>query len=149
SPLPLLPSIGIAAAAAAVAAGLMLLAQRHVDTAFGFLSRHRPIAIAASGLLGLVNPMCDCGAMVIMRRFLRKGMPLSCCVAYILAGPIVNVLVIATTFQAFYGQEKMTSIDPATGRTLYQMGSGWMIFFRVSLGYLVAVVTAFVVEAQY
>jgi uncharacterized membrane protein YraQ (UPF0718 family) len=76
-------------------------------------------------------------------------MPLSCCVAYILAGPIVNVLVIATTYQAFLGQEKMTSINQATGQTMYQMGSFWMIGFRVSLGYLVAVVTAFVVEAQY
>jgi uncharacterized membrane protein YraQ (UPF0718 family) len=149
SPLPLLPSIGIAAAAALVAAGLMLLAQRHVDSVMSFLGHNRPVAIAMSGLLGLVNPMCDCGVMVIMRRFLRKGMPLSCCVAYILAGPIVNVLVIATTFQAFNGQEKITSIDPRTGQTLFQMGSFWMIGFRVSMGYLVAVVTAFVVEAQY
>ncbi len=146
SPLPLLTNIGIAVAAAAASAGLMLLAQRHVDRVMGFMSRNRPVAIAMSGLLGLVNPMCDCGVMVVMRRFLRKGMPLSCCVAYILAGPIINVLVIATTYQAFYGQEKLTD---ATGQPLYQMGSGWMIALRVGFGYLTAVVTAFVVESQF
>src|SRR5205807_930317 len=46
SPLALLPSIGIAVAAAAVAAGLMLLAQRHVDSVMAFLSRNRPVVIA-------------------------------------------------------------------------------------------------------
>ena len=48
SPLALLPSIGIAVAAAAIAAGLMLLAQRHVDAVMGFLSRNRPVAIGHS-----------------------------------------------------------------------------------------------------
>jgi uncharacterized membrane protein YraQ (UPF0718 family) len=147
SPLPMLANVGIAAGAAAVAAGLMLLAQSHVDFIMGFLGRNRPVAIAASGLLGLVNPMCDCGVMVVMRRFLRKGMPLSCCIAYVLAGPIVNVLVIATTYQAFYGIQP--DLRDASGKLVYQMGSGWMIALRVSLGYLVAVVTAFVVEAQF
>jgi uncharacterized membrane protein YraQ (UPF0718 family) len=147
SPLPMLANIGIAAAAAAVAAGLMLLAQRHVDAMMGFMGRHRPVAIAMSGLLGLVNPMCDCGVMVVMRRFLRKGMPLSCCIAYVLAGPIVNVLVIATTYQAFYGIQP--DLRDASGRLVYQMGSGWMIALRVSFGYLIAVVTAFVVEGQF
>lgn len=147
SPLPMLANVGIAAAAAAVAAGLMLLAQRHVDAIMEFLGRNRPVAIAASGMLGLVNPMCDCGVMVVMRRFLRKGMPLSCCIAYVLAGPIVNVLVIATTYQAFYGIQP--DLRDASGKLVYQMGSGWMIALRVSLGYLVAVVTAFVVEAQF
>ena len=36
-----------------------------------------------------------------MRRLLRKGLPLSCCVAYILAGPIINPIVIMSTYYAF------------------------------------------------
>jgi hypothetical protein len=83
-----------------------------------------------------------------MRRLLRKGMPLSCCIAYILAGPIINVLVIATTWQAFTGQQdRMMPSNPK--QSLYLMGSGWMMASRITLGYLVAVVTAFIVERQF
>ena len=35
--------------------------------------------------------MCECGIVAVMRRLLRKGLPLGCCVAYMLAGPIINV----------------------------------------------------------
>ena len=41
----------------------------------------RVLAIALGGLLGLVFPMCECGIIVVMRRLLRKGLPLSVCVA--------------------------------------------------------------------
>ena len=55
--------------------------------------RNRLLAIAMGGLLGLVFPMCECGIIPIMRRLLRKGVPLSCCTCYLLAGPIINVVV--------------------------------------------------------
>ena len=54
-----------------------------------------------SGFLGAVIPMCECGIIPVTRRLLRKGLPLSCCVTYILAGPIVNVVVLLTTYVAF------------------------------------------------
>ncbi len=146
SPLPLQYNAPLAAAAALVTCGLMLLAQPLVDRAVAVLARHRGLAILGSGFLGLVNPMCDCGVIVVMRRLLRKGMPLSCCIAYILAGPIINVLVIATTWQAFTG---MQNLKGPSGRPLYLMGSGWMMASRIVVGYLVAVVTAFIVERQF
>ena len=52
-------------------------------------------------VLGLVFPMCECGIVVVMRRLLRKGLPLSCCIAYMLAGPIINLVVIFSTWVAF------------------------------------------------
>ena len=39
--------------------------------------------------------------VVVMRRLLRKGLPLSCCIAYMLAGPIINVVVMFSTWVAF------------------------------------------------
>ena len=45
------------------------------------------------GVLGLVFPMCECGIVVVMRRLLRKGLPLGVCVSYMLAGPIINVVI--------------------------------------------------------
>src|SRR4051812_19266608 len=54
-------------------------------------------AVVIGGLLGLAFPMCECGIVVVMRRLLRKGFPLACCVSYMLAGPILNVVVLLST----------------------------------------------------
>lgn len=58
-------------------------------------------AVLIGGSLGLIFPMCECGIVVVMRRLLRKGLPLSCCISYMLAGPIVNVVVLLSTYIAF------------------------------------------------
>ena len=65
------------------------------------IPKHRLFAVAAGGLLGLVFPMCECGIVPVMRRLLRKGLPLGTCVAYMLAGPIINLVVISSTYVAF------------------------------------------------
>jgi uncharacterized membrane protein YraQ (UPF0718 family) len=102
-------------------------------------------AILAGALLGLPFPMCECGIIPIMRRLIRKGVPLSACTAYLLAGPIINVVVMGSTFMAFSGQENMTE----GGKPAHQMGSWWMMGMRMGLGYLVAVGTSLIVEWQY
>jgi uncharacterized membrane protein YraQ (UPF0718 family) len=109
------------------------------------LPRSRFLAILMGGLLGLLFPMCECGIVPVMRRLLRKGLPLSCCVAYLLAGPIINVVVILSTFAAFSGMENTFE----GGKPSYQMGGLWMVGFRVGLGYLVAIVTALIVDRVY
>jgi uncharacterized membrane protein YraQ (UPF0718 family) len=105
-----------------------------------YMPRSPALAVALGGLLGLVFPMCECGIIPVMRRLLRKGFPLSCCIAYLLAGPIINVVVILATLVAFSGAEKHVA---------GQLNNIWMTVLRVGLGYLVAVVTALIVEGQY
>ena len=101
-----------------------------------FIPRNRFLAILLGGLLGIVFPMCECGIIVVMKRLLRKGLPLSVCVCYMLSGPIMNVVVISSTFVAF------------TNNSIY--GSALNVaLLRVGLGYLVSVVTAVVVEWQF
>jgi uncharacterized membrane protein YraQ (UPF0718 family) len=82
--------------------------------------------------MGLAFPMCECGIVVVMRRLLRKGLPLACCIAYMLAGPIINVVVILSTWVAFEGHK----IAPE------------VVGMRVGLGFLVASITGFVVHMQ-
>ncbi|HJZ53617.1 MAG TPA: permease [Gemmataceae bacterium] len=94
-------------------------------------------AVMIGGVLGLVFPMCECGIVVVMRRLLRKGLPLSCCVSYMLAGPIVNVVVILSTWVAFKDHKiNGVSIGPE------------MVGLRVGLGFLVACITGLVVHLQ-
>src|SRR5438477_4644636 len=65
------------------------------------IPRNRVLAIGLGGILGIVFPMCECGIIVVMKRLLRKGLPLSVCVSYMLAGPIINVVVMSSTYVAF------------------------------------------------
>jgi uncharacterized membrane protein YraQ (UPF0718 family) len=129
----------------AVIAGILeeMLPQRFITR---LLPRSRTLAIVIGALLGLVFPMCECGIIPVMRRLIRKGLPLSCCVAYLLAGPIINVVVMLSTFVAFSDMEK--AMEPGGGLS-YQMGSWWMMGLRVGLGFLVSVVTAHIVEWQH
>jgi uncharacterized protein len=113
----------------AVVAGILeeFLPQKLVGR---FMPKAAVPAVIVGGLLGLLFPMCECGIVVVMRRLLRKGLPLACCVAYMLAGPIMNVIVLLSTYKAFQG---------------HQVGPE-MVVYRAGLGFVVAVVTGLIVH---
>jgi len=98
-----------------------------------FLPKSVLPSVMIGAVLGLIFPMCECGIVVVMRRLLRKGLPLSCCIAYMLAGPIINLVVIFSTYVAFRDHK----IAPE------------MVGLRVGLGFVVACITALVVQVQY
>jgi uncharacterized membrane protein YraQ (UPF0718 family) len=127
----------------AVVAGILeeLVPQRLVAK---FIPRNRVLAIAIGGLLGMPFPMCECGIIPVMRRLLRKGVPLSCCVCYLLAGPIINPVVMLSTWAAFSNRE--TSGASASAPEIGGLG---MMSLRMGLGYLVAFGTALIVEWQH
>ncbi len=129
----------------AVIAGLLeeLVPQRLVVK---ILPRSRFVAILVGGLLGLPFPMCECGIIAVMRRLLRKGVPLSACVCYMLAGPIINVVVMGSTWVAFSGADAANNFNEPDK---LQLGSWGMMTMRMVLGYLVAVGTSVIVEWQY
>lgn len=64
--------------------------------------RHLP-AVVLSSLLGLIAPVCDCGAMPLGRRLMAKGVPLYVVVSFVLAAPVVNPISIFSTAVAFQG----------------------------------------------
>jgi uncharacterized membrane protein YraQ (UPF0718 family) len=116
------------------------------------LLRFRLLAIAVGGLLGLVFPMCECGIIAVMRRLIRKGVPLSVCICYILAGPIINVVTLLSTYVAFNVTRPTDSLFPiAESNPLYDWlhGARMMVALRAGLGFVVAFVTSVVVEWQY
>ncbi len=116
----------------ALVAGVLeeLLPQQMVTR---FMPKGALPAVIIGGLLGLVFPMCECGIVVVMRRLLRKGVPLSCCITYMLAGPIVNLVVLLSTYVAF-DRHKI----------------GWdMVILRAGMGFVVATITGLIVNVYY
>ena len=113
----------------------------------------RLAAIGLGGVLGLVFPMCECGIVPIMQRLLRKGVPVGVCISYMLAGPIINVVVISATYVAFNPPQQQDYLFPVvngSGREAVIHGGPLSVAgLRVGLGFVVACVTGAVVEWQY
>ena len=66
------------------------------------------LAALSGGLLGItLLPMCECGTVPTTRRLLAKGAPLPFGIAFLLAAPAVNPIVIVSTWIAFGGQPLM------------------------------------------
>ena len=95
----------------------------------GILPRKTFPAVLISAGLGLVFPMCECGVVPVIRRLMKKGLPVSCAVTYLLASPVVNPITAISTFAAFRGQQP-----------------GLTLGFRLALSYLVAVIAGLAVS---
>ncbi|MDA0293438.1 MAG: permease [Verrucomicrobia bacterium] len=93
------------------------------------LPRNAASGILLGGCLGAILPMCECGIVVVIRRLLQKGLPLSSAMAYLLAAPVVNPIVAISTYAAFRGQGPLE-----------------MMLCRMALSFVIAVVVASVVH---
>jgi uncharacterized membrane protein YraQ (UPF0718 family) len=90
------------------------------------LSPRNPVLAALSGsLLGLAFPVCECGSIPATRRLLTKGAALPAGIAFALAAPVVNPIVLISTFVAF--------------------GSWQMVAWRLGLTVLIATTVAVLV----
>jgi uncharacterized membrane protein YraQ (UPF0718 family) len=65
--------------------------------------RNRLLAVTMGAFLGVLFPVCECGVIPVVRRLIAKGVPVPVAVSYLLAAPIVNPVVIASTIIAFRG----------------------------------------------
>jgi uncharacterized membrane protein YraQ (UPF0718 family) len=94
-----------------------------------YLPKNVFLGVCVSGLMGLVFPMCECGIVPVIRRLMRKGLPVANAIAYMLAAPIVNPIVALSTYAAFFGQN-----------------AAEMTALRLGVGFLVAALAAFAVH---
>jgi uncharacterized membrane protein YraQ (UPF0718 family) len=99
------------------------------ETLTKILPKNSALAICLSGLLGGIFPMCECGSVIVVRRFIKKGLPISAAVTYMLASPIVNPIVALSTYTAFRNQRALEFMS-----------------LRLTIGFLLAVAVGFVVR---
>jgi len=67
------------------------------------LPRQPVLAAVVGASMGLLFPVCECGVVPVVRRLYEKGMPIPVGVAFLLAAPVINPIVIASTWAAFGG----------------------------------------------
>jgi uncharacterized membrane protein YraQ (UPF0718 family) len=94
------------------------------DAIHRFTPRSPVLSAIAGSLLGLIFPVCECGVVPLVRRLFRKGFPIPAGIAFLLAAPIINPIVILSTATAF--------------------GFGKVLFMRVGFAILIAVITGLV-----
>jgi len=74
---------------------------------------------------GVILPVCECGIVPVARRLIRKGLPIEMAVVFMLAGPIVNPTVVASTAVAFAGQG--LSLEMAVARVVCGVGVAMLV----------------------
>jgi len=89
----------------------------------------RALQLPAAGLAGVAFPICECGSVPVARRLAQKGLMPSAAVTFMLAAPVLNPVVIASTFVAFRGRTALWT----------------MVLGRFGLGLLVAIAVGWVV----
>lgn len=66
-----------------------------------WVPRNPILATVAGAFMGFAFPVCECGVVPVTRRLFTKGLPMSVGVAFLLAAPVMNPIVLASTYIAF------------------------------------------------
>jgi uncharacterized membrane protein YraQ (UPF0718 family) len=100
------------------------------DTAFERLSRlPLPLQVPGAALSGLAFPVCECGSVPVARRLIARGMHPAAALAFMLASPIMNPIVLASTWIAYQGRD--IALAMVVGRAglglVLAMVAGWAL----------------------
>jgi uncharacterized protein len=60
-----------------------------------------PVQVPAAALAGFAMPVCECGSVPVARRLILRGVHPSAGIAFMLAAPILNPIVLASTWVAY------------------------------------------------
>jgi hypothetical protein len=100
------------------------------DRAFAGLARlPRALQLPGAAVAGVAFPVCECGSVPVGRRLLARGIDPAAGIAFMLAAPILNPIVLASTWVAYQGRGKaleMTAARAGLG-LLIAVAAGWVI----------------------
>jgi len=83
------------------------------------IERRFPKSIGLGMIVAIIGgfclPVCDCASIPIFRSLVRKGIPLSAAVTFMTATPVINPVVIFSTYYAFGGNIKVVAMRVCLG----------------------------------
>ena len=89
------------------------------------LPRRPGAAVPVAGLAGLALPGCECASVPVARRLIGQGVPEAAALAFLLAAPAVNPVVLVATAVAFPGEPGMV-LARAAGSLATACVMGWL-----------------------
>ncbi|MGN7478281.1 permease [Solibacillus silvestris] len=95
-----------------------------------WIPKNKVMAVFMSCVVGALFPACECGIVPIVRRLIGKGVPLYAGIGFLLTGPLINPIVIISTYMAFGNDLEMA-------------------LMRMGVGFVAAVLIALVVSIVY
>ncbi len=85
------------------------------ETILKVLPKNNFLRLIFAALLGLVFPVCECAIIPITRGLIKKGMPIGPAIAFMIATPIINPIVIFSTYNAFPSMPEMALVRALSG----------------------------------
>ncbi|WP_108671838.1 permease [Peribacillus acanthi] len=89
-----------------------------------WIPKNKYLAVIMSCVIGALFPACECGIVPIVRRLIKKGVPLYAGIGFLLTGPLINPIVIYSTYMAFGNDLKMA---------ILRMGLGFLFSIIIAL----------------
>lgn len=71
------------------------------ETIEKFLPSNKILSIILAGFMGLFIPLCECAIVPIGRSLIKKGVPIGTTTTFMLSVPIINPIVLLSTYYAF------------------------------------------------
>ena len=89
------------------------------------LPKHPALAVPAAGLAGVVLPGCECGSVPIAGSLIRRGVTPAAALAFLLAAPAINPIVLTATAVAFPGNPEMV-LARGVASLIVAVAMGWL-----------------------
>lgn len=89
------------------------------------LPRHPALAVPAASMAGMVLPGCECGSVPIAGSLIRRGVTPAAALAFLLAAPAINPIVLTATAVAFPQNPEMV-VARGLASLVVAMVIGWL-----------------------
>lgn len=97
------------------------------ETITKILPKNKLLALMAASVVGVFLPICECAIIPIAKRLIKKGVPVGVATTFMLATPIINPVVILSTYYAFSNNIQF-------------------LFLRISGGIVAAIIIGFIIS---
>lgn len=74
------------------------------ETILKIIPKNKFIGLFCAASIGLIFPICDCAIIPVTRRLIKKGVPIGIAITFMISVPIINPIVLFSTYYAFTGK---------------------------------------------
>lgn len=94
------------------------------------LPKNKFLAILVGSFIGFFFPSCECGIIPIVTQFMRKGVPEHTAFAFMVTAPIINPIVLFSTYIAFGNSMKFALLRAVGSFIVALLIGSWIAYFN-------------------